>query len=154
MQQNFEIKPNELMTIIINGLNQMFFKVPEADGKLLFDEILGGQSAKILNLATKSGDLDCELSLDNSEFIGDMNFDAFRSLLASHLHNAASHIKKKEPLNLFMNEEKNEIVFHMPGVVAFADHMNLMVSSVRQHKPGIIDIKLMCLDPSQFKKAT
>lgn len=152
MTQDFEIKPKELMTIIINGLNQLFFKDPEPEGKLLFDEVLGGGSAKILHLETKSGDFDCHLKLDITEYTGDLNYDSFRTLLASHLHRAAGQLKNKDPLNLFTNKDNNELVFHIPGVVASAEQTNLMVSSVQQSRPGVIDIKLMCLDPSQFNK--
>ncbi len=153
MTQEFEIQPTELMMAIIKGLNQLIFGVSEEDAESLYKEIAAGQAPKILNFETKSGDLDCTLELDNSEHIGKMDFSAFRSLLASHLHSAAEALEKDDHLNLFMNQERQEMVFHHPGVVVSQDQINILVSSVRQTTAGNISIKLMCLDPNQFKPA-
>ena len=151
MSQDFEIQPTELMQAIIKGMNQLFFIVEEDEAESLFKEIDKGEKPKILNFETKSGNLDCTLELDASEYIGELDFSTFRSLLASHIHNAAEVLKKNEQLNLFMNQELQELVFHHPGVMVTEDQLNLLVSSVRQTSAGIISIKLMCLDPSQFK---
>jgi hypothetical protein len=151
MTQDFEIQPTELILAIIKGMNQLFFIVEEEEAKSLFKEIEAGEKPKILNFETKSGNFDCTLELDVSEYIGQFDFSAFRSLLASHLHNAAEVLKKNAQLNLFMNQELQELVFHHPGVVVSDDQVNLLVSSVRQIATGTISIKLMCLDPSQFK---
>lgn len=151
MTQDFEIQPTELMLAIIKGMNQLFFIVEEEEAESLFKEIEAGEKPKILNFETKSGNLECTLELDVSEYIGQFDFGAFRGLLASHLHNAAEVLNKNEQLNLFMNQELQELVFHHPGVVVSDDQVNLLVSSVRQIATGTISIKLMCLDPSQFK---
>ena len=100
--------------------------------------------------STTKGDVACMLALDHSEYVGKLNFSAFREILAAHLHLIGEKLKNEENLNIFTNEETGDLLFNIPGIIQRDDEINVLVTGTEQRRAGELTIKLMFLDPANF----
>lgn len=100
------------------------------------------------------GEVSCTLALDHDQFVGKLGFSVFRNALASHLTRTASKLENKEALNIFTKDDGCDMIFHIPGFVEIGGKLNILVTGVRQKKPGVITARLIFLDPTQFETQT
>lgn len=154
VENNIDLDAKELLTLVHNALSKTFFQVPRTQAKQLFQSIIGGEKIPLMTLGLRSDDeFKCELALDSSEFIGNLNFRFFRDALASHLHRIAFILKNDEKINIFTNTHNNDVIFHHPGVIDTDGRVNILVSGIEQRQADTISVKLLFLDPAKLEEA-
>ena len=148
-----ELRPEQLLTAIVNQFNSHFFGEPRIDARNRYRHLKRGSEIDFLEMsATDEGIVQCKLALDYSEFVGRLNFQQFRDALASHMQRIEEKLKKEEPLKIFTNEKTGHMIFHIPGVAESDGIVNILVTGFEQQQAGQIVIRLMFLDPQQFLK--
>jgi hypothetical protein len=92
------------------------------------------------------------LAFDHSEFVGKLNFSAFRSSLEVLLANLVQQIKAEQDLKTFSAQEQGEaMIFGVTGVTVDGGQPNVMVLGSEPDARGDATIlRLMYLDPEQF----
>jgi hypothetical protein len=94
-----------------------------------------------------------ELQLDRSEFrSGRLNFKAFRDSLASLLHGVGENVRREAEVPVFTDKRSGAMLFGIPGFTQNENQLNVMMMSVNLRKPGSVQVKLMYVDPEQFRQ--
>ena len=147
------LKPEQLLSISAQALYKTFFETARDQSKQIFKELEKGKTCSLYVMKIANGqEIQGKLSLDKTEFVGKINYSAFRAALEVMVKRIADKINKKEDLNIFTNEDNGELVFHIPGFVENDGQVNILVLGVVQQAAGVIGQKLMFLDPNQFAK--
>ncbi|MCB1662595.1 MAG: hypothetical protein H6995_07215 [Pseudomonadales bacterium] len=147
------LKPEQLLSISAQALYKTFFETARDQSKQIFKELEKGKTCSLYVMKIANGqEIQGKLSLDKTEFVGKINYSAFRAALEVMVKRIADKINKKEDLNIFTNEDNGELVFHIPGFVENDGQVNILVLGVVQQAAGVIGQKLMFLDPTQFAK--
>lgn len=148
------MEPKQLLSLVAQVLHQCFFEANRDQAKQIFNEADKGKQAPLFNIKMDNGqELQGNLVLDKSEFIGKFNYSGFRSALGVMIGRIVEKLKKEEDLNIMTSQDGREILFNIPGFVETDGNTNIMVMGSTQNQPGIILVKLMFLDPTQFVKS-
>lgn len=134
-------------------LSKVFIDASRDDAKGLFQAIYRGNQVPFMTFELRSGvTVDCQLALDWSEYVGKLNFSAFRNAVARHLDRVAIALKQEEALNVFDNDETNDIIFHHPGIIESNGQVNVIVTGIEQRQPNAMCVKLQFLDPVKLEQ--
>ena len=145
------LDPSQLLTAISANLDSQFYAATRDHSKRLFTDIADGEPMPFLQLNTKrSGDINCNLQLDSSQYTGKLSFSKFRKAMAVMLLGIKTRIDEGESLNM-LTSDQGDIMFNIPGVLQNKDGTNVMVCGLRQIQPGLINIRLMFLDPVAYQ---
>ena len=151
---NLSISPDKMLTSIHEQLTIHFFESSKTAAKSEFNRLKAGEKVPFLNIsAPRKGEVEGSLALEASEFVGTLNYSKFRDALGSHLNHIARSVNNKQNLNIMTNEENGAFLFNLPGLVVHDDVLNVLVTGVHQEEPGEIVIKLMFLNPDDFREA-
>ena len=149
-----QIQPQQILAAIHEHLTNTFFRQPKTESKNVFTQISNGEHIPFLEISSQEkGDVVAALALDHSEFIGKLNFSAFRDILGAHLHLIGEKLKNEEALNVFTNEQTGDILFNIPGILERDNAINILVTGVEQRNAGELVVKMMFLDPANFVDA-
>lgn len=143
----------EMVNLSANVLHQAFLSSPDKKSRDFFKVLKQGKSIKpgTLSLGEKL-ETPLEIALDYSEFQGPgFNFDIFVTALHAMLQRISAKLKAKEDLNI-MNSETGSFLVHLPGMVEQDGYVNILVMSLDFSVAKKITLRLMFLDPEQFKK--
>ncbi len=147
-----DLQTEQLLTAIHNNMRTRFFDVQRSEAKGLFQTIKEGKAIPFMVIdIPDQGEINCNLVLDHSQCVGKLNFSLFRKALVAHLDRVAVKLKAKEHLNIYTSEASTTMIFHIPGLIEQDGNLNVLVSGLSQEKPGSMTIRLMFLDPGQFK---
>ena len=148
---SIELDLVELLKAIHSNINQRLLTASKAVAKNLFRDLAEGKSLPFMEINTpEMGDVSCKLALDRTQFIGTLNFSQFRNALVSHMQRIATTLQKKEELSVFTNEETDDIIFYLPGIIEDGDTMNVLVTGIEQRTAGHMTVRLMFLDPTKL----
>lgn len=154
MSQNaIDLKPETILAAIHEHVSALFFGATKTDAKQVYNDLRSGKQLPLLEISSgELGDVVGLLALDFSDFVGKLNFTTFRDALASHLNRIAEKLKNEESLNILSSAETGAILFHIPGLVQVDDQINVLVTGVEQSRAGEIVIKLMFINPDNYRK--
>ena len=145
------VDPEKLLLAIHQNLTGHFFNGPKTEAKAAFNQLRDGKQLPLLEIKSPElGDVVGKLALDFSEFVGNLNYSAFRDALASHLNHVADRLQNEKGPNIFSSEDSGAMLFHIPGVVEVDNQPNFLVTGLQQTKPGELTVKLMFLDPKNY----
>ena len=152
--QDVSLPPKLLLGAINNNFEHHFFNQSRESAKIVFQSLLKGEQCPFMRIDMgDAGEVQCELSLDTSLYVGKLNFGKFKKLLATMMIAIKERIEADAPLNA-LNSKHGEIMFNIPGIVKDQDgRFNVMVTSFRQLAPGLSSVRLMFLDPQQYADA-
>jgi hypothetical protein len=148
--QQIDLDPTLFLGALLENLNSHFFANSRDESKQLYMSLAGQKAVPFMHVnAAESGEIFCDLALDNSQYVGKLNYGQFRKCLAVMMHSISNRIEAKQDLNV-MNSENGDILFNVPGIVQSDSTVNVLVSGISQAGPGKIVIRLMFLEPSQY----
>ena len=148
---SIELDLVELLTAIHSNFNQRILSASKAVAKNFFRELADGKSLPFMEISSpEMGDVSCKLALDRTQYIGTLNFRQFRNALVSHMQRIATTLQEKEELSVFTNEETDDIIFYLPGIIEDGDTMNVLVTGIEQRTAGHMTVRLMFLDPTKL----
>ena len=153
MQNSISLKPEKILVAIHQHVGACFFGGTKTEAKQAFNELRSGKHLPLLEIsAGDRGSVVGVLALDASEFVGKLNYTAFRNALASHLNRVAERLKNSESLNILTIQDTGAMLFHVPGLVQVGNQVNVLVTGIEQSKPGELLIKLMFINPDNYRR--
>ncbi len=148
---SIELDLVELLKAIHSNINQRILAASKIVAKNFFRELADGKALPFMEITSPElGDVSCDLALDHTKFIGTLNFSQFRNALVAHMQRIAATLQEEEELSVFTNEDTNDIIFYLPGVIEDGGTMNVLVTGIEQRTAGNMTVRLMFLDPQQF----
>jgi hypothetical protein len=151
---NSTLDTKHLLTALINLLHRTIVDANRTQAKKIFASLVDKRVVGLVRLKMDSGNtLDTEVSLSAEEFVGDLKFGIFRNALSAWMANAIDVCKRDGELPIMFNEQRSETLFNIPGAVVSEGQLNVMFMSIFQPAPGRLRMKLMFVDPRQFKRA-
>lgn len=151
--QQISLNPETLLSAILENLNMQFFAESRQESKLLFRDLQNGEQTPFMHInATKSGEIYCNLALDHSAYVGQLNFSRFRKILATMMMEISHRLEHKEDMNV-LSAGEGDMLFNIPGLVREDGATNVLVCGLRQLTPGKAVVRLLFLDPSQYTEA-
>ncbi len=148
---SIELDLVELLSAIHSNINQRILMVSKPVAKNFFRELADGKSLPFMEInSPEMGDVSCELALDHTQFVGDLNFRLFRNALVSHMQRITTTLQEKQDLSVFTNEETDDIIFYLPGIIEDGNTMNVLVTGIEQRTAGHMTVRLMFLDPTKL----
>lgn len=151
-QKTVDINLVELVGLAANILHKTLGISPKSQSKPLFKELKNGKTISLGSLKhAEELNLTLKLELDYSEFCGPgFNFDIFKSALNAMLSRLSSHLQHKKDLNI-MSSETGTSLIHVPGIIQVNHQVNVLVMAFDTANKDQITLKLMFIDPEQYK---
>ena len=147
------LNPKLLLSAVLNNLDLHFFSNSRDQAKQLYKVLCEERPAPFMKIDMgDSGEVFCELSLDQSLYVGKLNYGKFRKNLAMMMQAIKQRIDEDSKLTA-MTSKSGEILFNIPGIVREDDQINIMVCSFRQLGPGLSTVRLLFLDPEEYALA-
>lgn len=152
LYRNHSITPEKLLTLSTNVLQQAFFAGTRLDAKRRFQFLESGRTVFLIKLRMEdSSELEVHLKLDCSELRGKLNFSGFRQLVGQLIVECTERLHKKQPLNIYANEDQQRWVFLIPAGQRADDVVDVLVPAIELSRPGTLLLELMFIDPAQFE---
>lgn len=147
------LNPKLLLSAVLDNLNLHFFTSSRDTAKQFFKVLCNDHPAPFMKIDMgENGEVFCELSMDQSLYVGNLNYGKFRKNLAMMMNAIKKRIDEDAPLTA-MTSNTGEIMFNIPGIVKEDDQINIMVCSFRQLGAGLATVRLMFLDPDKYSDA-
>lgn len=147
------LNPKSLLSAVLDNLNMHFFSGTRDQAKQFYKVLCDDHPAPFMKIDMgENGEVFCELSLDQSLYVGKLNFGKFRKNLAMMMHAIKERIDQEASLTA-MTSNTGEILFNIPGVVKEDNQINIMVCSFRQLGAGLATVRLLFLDPDKYAAA-
>lgn len=154
MPNSISLKPDKILSAIHQHVGACFFGGTKTQAKQAYNDLRAGKPLPLLEIsAADRGKVVGILALDASEFVGKLNYKAFRDALASHLNRIAEKLNNNESLNILTNQDTGAMLFHIPGLVQVDDKVNVLVTGIEQAKPGELLIRLMFINPDNYRQS-
>ncbi len=148
---SIELDLVELLTAIHSNMNQRILAASKTVAKNVFRDLYDGKALPFMDISSPDlGDVSCDLALDHTQFVGTLNFSQFRNALVSHMQQIAITLQEKKELSVFTDEETDDIIFYLPGVIEDGGTMNVLVTGIEQRSAGNMTVRLMFLDPKKL----
>ncbi len=156
--ENPEIDINivQILDFAANTLQTGFLTGPKAHAKQEFKKLKQGKSIKIATLSIgQLKNAPFKLQLDYSEYKGPgFGFDSFIAALDSMLRQTETAFNQEKDLNMLADQNQQELVLAaLPGIVRREEQINVMMMSFSFSQTPDIILKLMFVEPGQFKSA-
>lgn len=159
-QKNITLNLVQILDLGCGLLQQIFLKQAEDKAKAFFKELKSGKSIPIGEItltnpsaeAPKLPSLPLSLQLDHSEFKGPgFSFPAYKTALSLMIGQIAKTVRAKKDLNILTNEETGTMLVHQPGVIQIGEQLNVMLLTIESAPKNGIRLKLIFVDPEQYK---
>jgi len=146
----------QILHVAASILQTGFLTGPKAHARQKFKKLKQGKSIKVATLNVgQLKDAPFKLQLDYSEYTGPgFGFDSFIAALESMLRQTETAFKQEKDLNMLTDKNQREVVLAaLPGIVRREEQVNVMLMSFSFSQTPDIVLKLMFVEPSQFKSA-
>ncbi|MFK8050596.1 MAG: hypothetical protein AB8B81_19390 [Halioglobus sp.] len=150
------IPQEQFLTMAGNLLYRAFLDSGRTKAKNIFKDVEAGKIVPLTNIEMEDkSTVRFDLCLDHSEYLGKINFGAFRASLKVLIASLGQTLEKKEPVKVFTEEANpNAMIFGVTGVTQEANQPNIMVlgANMSDDQPAVL-LKLMYIDHEQFAVA-
>ena len=148
-----ELKSEDFLAALNRNLDLHFFLSDRTQAKQKFSQLKNGEKLPIMKLGfSDQSELECSLVLDHSEYVGKVNFGAFRKHLAMMMHGIKTRLESDAELNV-MRDASGQVLFNIPGIVRDEKSTNVLVCGLAQTTASEANINLMFLNPDAYDQA-
>jgi hypothetical protein len=151
--QVYSMAQDQFLLVAVNLLHKGFVEAKRTDAKALYQQIATGKTVKLTTVQMDDASrADFHLSLSHSEFLGRLNFGAFRASVTALTANIARALQEQRELKVFSAQHGgNAVIFGITAVTLERGQRNVMVLAADTREAGAATIlQLMYLDPTQF----
>lgn len=144
---------DQFLLVAVNLLHKAFIEAKRTEAKALYQQIAAGRTVKLTTVQmADTSRAAFHLSLSHSEFLGRLNFGAFRASVTALTANIARALQEQRELKVFSAQHGgNAVIFGITAVTIESDLRNVMVLAADTKEAGAATIlQLMYLDPTQF----
>ncbi|MFK8019305.1 MAG: hypothetical protein AB8B86_06020 [Pseudomonadales bacterium] len=146
------ITNDKFLTMSCNLLAKSFFDSTRTESKGYYRAINDGKRLALSRVVMDDeSTIDVVLTLNCSEYCGRISFSHFREQLRLLLQRFSDALQKGEELPVLQEEGGVASVFKMPVLHQANDQVNALVLGWATPVPGQLELRLMYLDPEQFK---
>ena len=154
--QTQSISREKFLVIAINLLHKSLVDAARTDAKNVFKELAEGKTYPLTNVRMENKSIvRFDVQLDDSEFVGNLNFGAFKTSLALLISNLSEALQAEKNIPVFTAQDSPEMLMFGVTAVTYEDSQpNVMVlGSDSGTEQATVQLKLMYLDPVQFAEA-
>lgn len=154
--QTQSISREKFLVIAINLLHKSLVDAARTDAKNMFKELTEGKTLPLTNVRMENQSIvRFDVQLDDSEFVGNLNFGAFKTSLALLISNLSEALQAEKNIPVFTAQDSPEMLMFGVTAVTYEDSQpNVMVlGSDSGTEQATVQLKLMYLDPVQFAEA-
>jgi hypothetical protein len=147
------IPKDKFLVMSVNLLHRQFIEAGRTEAKRDYREIAEGRSLVMTSVQMEDNSkILFRLSLDQTEFAGDLRFSAFRTGLNSLLANISMALQEEKDVPVFTQDDQPGcILFGISSVTVQDDRVSVLaLGADMEGRPGTVTLRLMYLDPSQF----
>ena len=151
--QTQSISREKFLIIAINLLHKSLVEANRTDAKNAFKVLTEGKSLVLSNVRMEDQSIvRFDVQLDGSEFVGNLNFGAFKTSLALLISNLSQALQAEKDIPAFTAQDGPETMMFGVTAVTYEDNQpNVMVlGSDSGTEQASVQLKLMYLDPAQF----
>lgn len=151
--QVYSMAQDQFLLVAVNLLHKGFVEAKRTDAKALYQQIATGKTVKLTTVQMDDASrADFHLSLSHSEFLGRLNFGAFRASVTALTANIARALQEQRELKVFSAQHGgNAVIFGITAVTLERGQRNVMVLAADTREAGAATVlQLMYLDPTQF----
>lgn len=151
--QTQSIPREKFLLMSINMLHRAFIESARTDAKNVYKEISDGNAIHLTTVQMEDkSTVRFDLSLDQTEFKGKLNYGAFRASLATLIGNISQALGDEKEVPVFSgNDGNSSMIFGVTAVTVEQDEDNVMVLAADPGgQGGATMLRLMYLDPQQF----
>ena len=150
------IPTDQFLTMTINLLHKAFIEQNRTEAKKLFKTVAEGKIVPLTNVQMEDKSVvRFDVSLDHSEYLGKLNFGAFRASLSTTLANLVKAMQEGHAINTYSAENNdNNMIFSITGVTVENDTPAVMVISAQISDRGAaVMLRPMYLNYEQFLRS-
>ncbi|MEP6390557.1 MAG: hypothetical protein ABJ056_11600 [Halioglobus sp.] len=151
--QTQSISREKFLIIAINLLHKSLVEASRTDAKNAFKVLSEGKALALSNVRMEDQSIvRFDVQLDGSEFVGNLNFGAFKTSLALLISNLSQALQAEKNIPAFTAQDGPEMLMFGVTAVTYEDSQpNVMVlGSDSGSEQASVKLKLMYLDPAQF----
>jgi len=151
--QTQSISREKFLVIAINLLHKALVEAARTDAKNAFKGLTEGKTLPLSNVRMENQSIvRFDVQLDDSEFVGNLNFGAFKTSLALLISNLSQALQAEKNIPVFTAQDGPEMLMFGVTAVTYEDEQaNVMVlGSDSDTEQASVQLKLMYLDPVQF----
>lgn len=154
--QTQSISREKFLIIAINLLHKTLVEAARTEAKNAFKVLTEGKALALSNVRMEDQSIvRFDVQLDDSEFVGNLNFGAFKTSLALLISNLLEALQAQKNVPVFTAQDSSEMLMFGVTAVTYEDKQpNVMVlGSDSGTGQATVALKLMYLDPAQFAEA-
>ena len=154
--QTQSISREKFLVIAINLIHKALVEAARTDAKNAFKVLAEGKIMPLTNVRMEDESIvRFDVQLDGSEFVGNLNFGAFKTSVALLVSNLSKALQAEQDIPVFTAQESPEMLMFGVTAVTYEDSQaNVMVlGSDSGSEQASVRLKLMYLDPEQFADA-
>ena len=154
--QTHSISREKFLVIAINLIHKALVEAARTDAKNAFKVLAEGKIMPLTNVRMEDESIvRFDVQLDGSEFVGNLNFGAFKTSVALLVSNLSKALQAEQDIPVFTAQESPEMLMFGVTAVTYEDSQaNVMVlGSDSGSEQASVRLKLMFLDPEQFADA-
>ena len=155
--QTQSISREKFLVIAINLLHKSLIEAARTDAKNAFKLLAEGKVMPLTNVRMEDQSIvRFDVQLDDSEFVGNLNFGAFKTSLALLISNLSAALQAEQDIPAFTAEGSPEMLMFGVTAVTYEDNQPnvLVLGSDSGSGQAAVRLKLMYLDPGQFAEDT
>jgi hypothetical protein len=134
-----------------NVLHKTFFDNTRLIAKRVFNELDKGKRLKLVSLTMEDkSELNIDVSLDTTDYVGQLNFSLMRKHLKSLLAQIAKLLEEGKRPSVRNNKQNGTQLFNIPGAVVEQGQLNVLMMAWSSRVKGTVEIELMFFEPTQF----
>ena len=141
------------MKIANNILFKTVLEAQRTDAKNIFKSASEGKRVSLMTVRMEDdSDVRFDLSLDQSEFRGKLNFGAFRDSLTALIANITEKLREENQVSVFTEETDGTMLFGITGPTEEAGQVNVLMLAANLAGMGSVHLKLQYMSPDQFRQ--
>ena len=152
-QAQASLKVEQLVALSANTLHQLFFEAKSDLAKSRFKQLNKSKSAILGNLELNGGvQVSLRLSLESSDYVGKLNYQAFRKFVEGYLRLVQEKLDKNLKIPLRNDQTGQRYLFELPVPIMEGNTLNVLMIGISTAVDGELELQLMFMEPDQFKR--
>lgn len=143
----------KFLLVAVNLLHKAFVEATRTEAKKVYNQIVAGDVVHLTSVKLVDDSIArFDLSLAHDEYLGRINYGAFRASVMTLIGNISTALEDKKALKVFNAlNGGGAMIFGITAVTREDDKTNVMVLAADTgQKEGGTTLQLMYLDPVQF----
>ena len=140
------LSPEQFLTMSANVLHKTFFDNTRLVAKRVFNELYKGKRLKLVSLTMEDkSELKIDVSLDTTDYVGQLNFSLMRKHLKSLLAQIAKLLEEGKRPSVRNNKQNGTQLFNIPGAVVEQGQLNVLMMAWSSRVKGTVEIELFII---------